>query len=256
MITKSDIVYFFAMIFNKISDFIKCVLEYLEGLTRRVNKVLLNDDGWIIANDFYMNSSLIHEDIEGYVYKNNTFRYTQAVSEPVKEHGFEWIGMEFSYRKDDAVTTFDLTDWLAKQRIIGTEKEPSPKEILIAWAIATNKLPVLCYTKINPGSAVIKLTNMEGDDVEVLWRGEGIDKGGVDASMSASGIMIHVEGWGGTEAADSRKEEVVEADASEDEDTSLISTNSSTGASNQAWLDGSPSENTFYEGPSRKNKEA
>jgi hypothetical protein len=170
-----NLLYYVAIFYNFAVEKYRNSLEYLEGLTERVNKVLVGESvEWIICEG---GSQCIRKgDVApvnfpfavGYLYNPVTGQHLQlrgVTGQKQDEYKkFEYIGGELRFMD----SKYDITDWLNGQRWSGAAA-PCGKTIAIAWLIKNGLLGLMAYKEWE--GAELNLVDSCGDDVVVKLRG-------------------------------------------------------------------------------------
>lgn len=171
-----NLIYYIAICYNFALAKYDTALQYLEGLTERVNKVLVGDNPeWIICNEGAqcirrMDVAPVNFPFAvGYLYNSVTGQHLQlngaggAVrAEEYKK--FEYIGGELRFMH----SKYDITDWLNEQRW-GGATAPCGKSIAVAWLIKNGLLGLMTYKEWK--EAELNLVDSCGDDIVVKLSG-------------------------------------------------------------------------------------
>lgn len=171
---RDNLLYYIAVAYNCVLSQYKCTLEYLEGLTERVNKVIVGESvEWFLdgSGQFCLRKGDIAPVnlpfAVGYLYNPITCQFLHinggaARNEEYKK--FEYIGGELKFMD----SRYDITDWLNMQRWCGGAV-PSGKCIALAWLIKNGLLGLMTYAEW--ANAELNLVDSCGDDVVVKLMG-------------------------------------------------------------------------------------
>ena len=170
---RDALLYYIAVSYNFTVEKYNSVLDYLESLTERVNKVLVGESlEWIICNRGHQ--CIRKADVApvnfpfavGYLYNPVTGQYLQLNAGVKQEEykKFEYIGGELRFMD----SKYDITDWLNGQRWSGVEA-PCGKSIAMAWMIKNGMLGLMAYKEWE--GAELNLVDSCADDVVVRLSG-------------------------------------------------------------------------------------
>jgi hypothetical protein len=162
---SDNLLYYIACSYNFLSSTYFYTLDYLEGLTKRVNKVVAGElNEWIIGSDYSIRKSDVAPVLlalsVGYYYVPETNMFIECGTRPVNDESkkFPYIGGEYKLN----TTSYDITDWLNLQRWSG-RVAPTPKQIIMAWLIKTNQLGFMMSSEWK--SSECGLVDLNADDV-------------------------------------------------------------------------------------------
>jgi hypothetical protein len=169
MITD-NLLYYIAICYNFTAEKCNSLLEYLEGVTERVNKVIVGEPiEWLL---FGNGSNCIRKAdiapvnfpfVVGQLYNPvmGTFLELKNLTSRQEEYKkFEYIGGELRFMNNK----YDITDWLNNQRWSGSSA-PSAKFIASAWLIKNSLLGLMAYKEWE--EAELNLVDSCGDDLIV-----------------------------------------------------------------------------------------
>ena len=168
--TTKDLLYYFSILYNAIYQFYCAGLQYVSETSQRINRVFIgNDNLWILPRSI-ANIKCVRKDdlisvnmpqIKGYLYNTNT-NYFHELDESTLTKQVEklpYLGGEYRYTNGDTNAVHDITEWMSQQNYRGAT--PTTMDILVAWAVKTNNLGLLC---MNSSSKLI-LIDMLGDEI-------------------------------------------------------------------------------------------
>jgi hypothetical protein len=162
---KDNLLYYIALSYNYATAAYTSTLEYLSELTIRVNNLFIGESNqWVIGQTYSLRLSDIAPILlplaQGYLYIAEKEVFIKTGTRVLAEDAgkkFTYIGGEYKLNE----TKYDFTDWLNKQRWIGSEA-PSPRQILMGWLIKTNQLGFMLSESWKQSECI--LVDSLGDD--------------------------------------------------------------------------------------------
>jgi hypothetical protein len=171
------LLYYFSLAYNNAISLRNISINYISSIAQRIGQGYQvfkdNDSAWILPAkglkcarraDIKPVHFLF---IDGFVYDSKADSFYEIgydLTKDVVSKKLSYIGGEVKiYGNGNDYIDEDITDWISQQHIYLGKHVPSPEQILIAWAIHSNRIGVLTQ------KVKVTLVDLMGDDVVYEW---------------------------------------------------------------------------------------